>query len=130
MTETISPSARMKIEEIAKLHNAYIKIDCDGNIAICRRLYNDNGIEQVRPETNQNMSSTQTHKKVLARAGKDVIFTTGKHLFLAVKCDDGITRPIFTNPKMIPPSISGEWDRLSRERGLKVWDKASKKWIA
>lgn len=38
----------MSIEEIAQAHNAYTKTDHEGDVAICRRLYNAEGIEQVR----------------------------------------------------------------------------------
>lgn len=38
----------MNIEEIAKLHNAAIITDRDGDIALLARIYNDEGIQVVR----------------------------------------------------------------------------------
>lgn len=43
----------MSIEEIAQAHNAYIKTDYAGDIAICRRHYNEENIEQARYAPNR-----------------------------------------------------------------------------
>lgn len=36
------------IEALCKEHNAYVKIDDDGNFAVCRRHYDDNYVPVVR----------------------------------------------------------------------------------
>jgi len=43
--------------------------------------------------------------------------------------DKNIIRPLWTNPKSIPENLRDEWNRLTREKGLKVWDAKTKKWV-
>ena len=65
---------------------------------------------------------------ILAQVTARVIYTTGKHLFLGW-IDKNIIRPLWTNPKSIPENLRDEWNRLTREKGLKVWDAKTKKWV-